>query len=447
MRTPRDSGLRRRRAVPSILMLAVAVAFAASGSASGQSGDASSRFQAASLTPDSTFTGSKSQTGYLARTDPALLGRTDATRINIFVKYDFDATASYTGGVAGLEATSPSVTGTDLRNRTAAVRAYDAYTAELTRDITADVKAAAPSLTVRATFRTVYGGIAASVPANEIGDILKVYGVAAVQQDEIQHPATDATPKFIGATEVWPSVGGSVKAGKGVTVGVLDTGIWPEHPSFRDTGLPTPTVPHQCQFGNGTDPSLGPAFTCNNKLVGAYAFTNTYMAVFGSIPGEYCNNVTGQCSARDPDGHGTHTSSTAAGDPVSSAKIFGIERGPISGIAPGAPVIMYRVCLVQGCFPSDSVAAVQQSILDGVDVINFSISGGAQPYTDAVELAFLDAFNAGDLRERLGRQRRTGCGDRRSRRPVGHDGRRVELEPGASRRRFGSSRRTATGST
>ena len=65
------------------------------------------------------------------------------------------------------------------------------------------------------------------------------------------------------------------------------------------------------------------------------------------------------------------------------------------GIAPGARVIEYRVCLSAGCFSSDSVAAVQQAILDGVNVINFSISGGANPYSDPVELAFLDATNAG----------------------------------------------------
>ena len=75
--------------------------------------------------------------------------------------------------------------------------------------------------------------------------------------------------------------------------------------------------------------------------------------------------------------------------------LYGVERGPVCGIAPGAHVIQYRVCLAQGCFSSDSVAAVQQAILDGVDVINFSISGGAQPYSDAVELAFLDAVQAG----------------------------------------------------
>src|SRR5205807_4436340 len=106
-------------------------------------------------------------------------------------------------------------------------------------------------------------------------------------------------------------------------------------------------------------------------------------------------NTPRKCSARDPEGHGTHTSSTAAGDRVDSAMLFGVERGPVSGVAPGARVIMYRVCIAQGCFNSDSVAAVQQGIKDDIDVINYSISGGGNPYTDAVELAFLDAFHAG----------------------------------------------------
>ncbi len=178
-------------------------------------------------------------------------------------------------------------------------------------------------------------------------------------------------------------------------MGVLDTGIWPEHPSFRNTGLPAPPGTYGCQFGTGLDPLLGAPYTCNNKLIGAYAFTQTYMSVIGSVPGEFCNNATGQCSARDSEGHGTHTTSTAAGDVVDSAPLFGVERGPVAGVAPGAYVIMYRVCLAQGCFNSDSVNAVKQAILDGVDVINFSIGGGANPYADPVELAFLDAFNAG----------------------------------------------------
>ncbi len=119
------------------------------------------------------------------------------------------------------------------------------------------------------------------------------------------------------------------------------------------------------------------------------------MAVFGAEPGEFCDNATGDCSARDSEGHGTHTATTAAGSPVAHAPLFGIDRGPISGVAPGASVIAYRVCLAEGCFQSDSVAAIGQAITDGVDVINFSIGGGANPYSDAVELAFLDAYANG----------------------------------------------------
>ena len=62
--------------------------------------------------------------------------------------------------------------------------------------------------------------------------------------------------------------------------------------------------------------------------------------------------------ARDSDGHGTHTTTTAAGDVVDHAPIFGVDRGPISGVAPGAWVIEYKVCGLEGCFGSDSAAAV-----------------------------------------------------------------------------------------
>ena len=102
-------------------------------------------------------------------------------------------------------------------------------------------------------------------------------------------------------------------------------------------------------------------------------------------------------SARDSNGHGTHTATTSAGGPVAHANPLGIDRGPIHGIAPAAHVSVYKICGVQGCFPSDSAQAVGRAILDGVRVINFSISGGSSPYSDPVELAFLDAYAAGVL--------------------------------------------------
>ena len=80
---------------------------------------------------------------------------------------------------------------------------------------------------------------------------------------------------------------------------------------------------------------------------------------------------------------------------MANADPLGVDRGAIHGIAPGAHVAVYKVCGAAGCFDTDSVAAVQEAILDGVKSINFSISGGNDPFTDPVELAFLDAYAAG----------------------------------------------------
>jgi len=357
-----------------------------------------SKFTATALTPDTTFVGAKSSSGSIAETDPALLGRKDSTPVHVMVKYDFDVPSSYTGGVHGFAATSPRATGRSLTQNSAAVKAYDGYTASRSKDISARAEKAVPGMKIGATFRTAYGGVAATLPANKIADLLKTPGVVAVQEDTLEHPLDDNT-SFIGAAAVWPTLGGQVNAGTNVVVGIIDTGIWPEHPMLNDPGLPAPPKPlsaYRCDFGDGSDVAhLGPAFPCNNKLIGAYNETATYMANVGSDGQEFCNDTTHTCSARDSEGHGTHTATTAAGSQVSSAVLYGVQRGPISGIAPGAHVIAYRVCMAQGCFGSDSVAAVQQAIVDGVNVINFSISGGARPYTDAVELAFLDATNAG----------------------------------------------------
>jgi hypothetical protein len=168
--------------------------------------------------------------------------------------------------------------------------------------------------------------------------------------------------------------------------------VWPEHPSFSDpdpSGKPYAAPPgpaRACNFSGGANP--GPQFTCNNKLIGAQRFLSTYDAVVGLLPTEYT-------TARDDNGHGSHTATTAAGNGGVAASLYGRSFGTVSGIAPRAQVMAYKVCGDQGCFGSDAVAAVQQAVIDGVDVINFSISGGSSPYSDSVSLAFLGAYDAG----------------------------------------------------
>lgn len=350
-------------------------------------------FSATALTPDSTTNGAKSTTGRLAQTDPTLLGRTDATPVNVVVKLDYDATASYKGDIDGLAATSPMVTGQPLTGETAAEVAYEGFTETIDNGFREDLAAVIPAAEAGQSLQTVYGGVALTLPANQVDALLALPEVAAVQVDELNQLDTDSSTSFIGAPHVWSQVGGQALAGNGVIFGDLDSGVWPEHPSFTDNpalGTPPPTAsPRVCDFGDNPLTPAADTFVCNSKLIGGEAFIATYNAVIG---GEVYPD-----SARDSNGHGTHTTTTAAGGIVTNAPVFGTDRGPISGVAPGAWVMAYKVCGLQGCFGSDSAAAVQQAILDGVDVINFSISGGVNPYTDVVELAFLGAYEAGIL--------------------------------------------------
>ena len=245
------------------------------------------------------------------------------------------------------------------------------------------------------SFRTVYGGISARIPANSVATVLGIDGAVAVQTDRLLQPDTDSSPAFLGADSVYSQLGGTANAGSGVIFGDLDTGIWPEHPSFEDLGnLSRPPVrpdrtARTCDFGDNPLTPASDPFVCQNKLIGGEAFLDTYLSSPARAAAEPYH------TARDSNGHGTHTSSTAAGN------IARLGRGPRRRARPdprhrpGAYVIEYKVCGIQGCFDSDSAAAVQEAIFDGVDVINFSISGGEQPFTDPVELAFLDAYAAG----------------------------------------------------
>jgi subtilisin family serine protease len=348
------------------------------------------------LTPASRVDGAKSATSRLAQTDESLLGQRSTAPINVVVKLDYDALAAYAGQIKGLPATSPSVTGRPLNLRSVAARRYQGYIQGVEQRFLDAMGVRVPAARAGTRLRTAYGGVALTLPSNQVAELLKLPGVVAVQRDRLEQPLTDSSPEFIGAATIYNQLGETADdAGKGAIVGVLDTGAWPEHPSYVDHGnLPAPPpkadgTPRTCDLGDNPLTPASDPFVCQHKLISGQPFLDTYNAVIG---GEVYPD-----SARDSNGHGTHTSTTAAGGPVAHADPLGIDRGAIHGIAPGAHVAVYKVCGLEGCFQSDSAAAVAQAILDGVDAINFSISGGTDPYTDAVELAFLDAYAAGVL--------------------------------------------------
>jgi hypothetical protein len=350
-------------------------------------------FDATALTGGDRVVAAKSPSGGLARTPRGLLRRDDDTPVNVMIKLDHDSVASYAGGVEGLAPTSPLVTGRKLTGRSAAERAYGSYVADQERTARAALRAAVPAIELGESFRTVYGGISAVIPASAVERALAVEGVVAVQPNRLHQLLTDSSPEFVNAPPVYAELGGAANAGKGVIYGNLDSGVWPEHPSLADTGItdaPPPTedgTPRECDFGDNPLTPAVDVFACQNKLIGGDHMTQDYDAFVG--------DDTYAGTARDSEGHGTHTTTTSAGNIVTDVNVLGAEQAPVQGLAPGAWVIEYKVCGPQGCYGSDSTRAVQRAILDGVDVINFSISGGTSPYTDPVELAFLDAYAAG----------------------------------------------------
>ena len=250
------------------------------------------------------------------------------------------------------------------------------------------------------SFTNAVNGFAATLTYEQAVKLSNNPDVAMVLPDELQQPTTDSSGEYLGLA-VRGGAWDTGLTGEGVIVGVIDSGIWPEHPSFADDGTyPEPTVTlgdaldeddnvisSACEFGNSAHNPNDVPFTCNNKLIGARQMLQTYRAVIGADPDEFD-------SARDDDGHGTHTASTAAGNAGVEAEIFGKSYGEISGIAPRAQIIAYKGLGNQGGFTSDLAAAVDQAVADGVDVINYSVGGGPN-LTGPDAIAFLFAARAG----------------------------------------------------
>ena len=226
-----------------------------------------------------------------------------------------------------------------------------------------------------------FNGFAAMLTPAQVKAMEAQPGVTLVLRDEMRYADQEDETASVGVTEAGDdyladrSYGGYL--GEDVIVGVIDSGIWPEHPSFADDGsysdlgivLDETDYP-ACDFGNiAHNPNDAP-FTCNNKLLGARQVLDTYRSLIGAEDFEFD-------SARDGDGHGTHTASTAAGNANVSASIYGLPLGKIAGIAPRARVIAYKGLGSLGGFTSDLAAAIDQAVADGVDVINYSIGGGA----------------------------------------------------------------------
>ena len=250
-----------------------------------------------------------------------------------------------------------------------------------------------------------YNGFAAKLSLEQAKKLTGVDGVLAVSPDEEYTVDTSTTPDFLGLTAeggLW-DMG---YTGEDIIIGVVDSGIWPESMSFSDrTGTNGNGTKggkldyHQIPGWHGkcTPGEEFNASDCNQKLIGAQYFNEGYGGNAGiddDRPWEFN-------SPRDYNGHGTHTSSTAGGNNGVSAEVSGIDLGTISGMAPRARISMYKALWSNedgsqaSGFTVDLVAAIDQAVADGVDVINYSISGSTTAFDTAASISFLFASDAG----------------------------------------------------
>ncbi|TVU30937.1 hypothetical protein EJB05_22592, partial [Eragrostis curvula] len=221
--------------------------------------------------------------------------------------------------------------------------------------------------------------------------------VLQVVPDAVLHLHTTRTPEFLGllSPAYQPAIRSLDVASHDVVVGVLDTGVWPESPSFAGGDLPPPPARWKGVCEAGVD---FPASACGRKLVGARSFSRGLHAARGGggVRGPVVIGKREFRSARDRDGHGTHTASTAAGAVVANASLLGYATGTARGMAPGARVAAYKVCWPQGCLASDILAGIDAAVADGVGVLSLSLGGGAAPYfRDTVAIGAFGASAAG----------------------------------------------------
>jgi len=314
---------------------------------------------------------------------------------------------AYQGGIAGFPATKPAK-GSKIDPNAADVTKYVGYLKTKHDDSLAKVGGGQKIY----DYGISYNGYAAKLTEAQADALKYQKDVVAVTPDELVTVDTATTPTFLGLDApggLWEQLGGpsGVKSGTGagedMIIGDVDSGIWPESKSFTDRDASGKLIyqPINTSKWHGKKcvdvAENWSSDRCNKKLIGAQYFNAAWggnEALEAQRPWEFM-------SPRDYNGHGTHTAGTAGGNYKTPTNGPSAGFGGVSGMAPRARISVYKAlwstqdASTASGFNSDLVAAIDQAVADGVDAINYSISGTSTNFLDPVEVSFLFAADAG----------------------------------------------------
>ncbi|KDP27456.1 hypothetical protein JCGZ_19817 [Jatropha curcas] len=237
------------------------------------------------------------------------------------------------------------------------------------------------------SYRHLINGFSVHISPGQAETLRRAPGVKSVERDWKVRRLTTHTPQFLGLpTGVWPTGGGFDRAGEDIVIGFVDSGIYPRHPSFAtyhtDPYEPLPKYRGKCEVDPDTKKNY-----CNGKIVGAQHFAKAAIAA-GAF-----NPSIDFASPMDGDGHGSHTAAIAAGNNGIPVRVHGHEFGKASGMAPRARIAVYKALYrLFGGFVSDVVAAIDQAVHDGVDILSLSVGPNSPPAT--TKTTFLNPFDA-----------------------------------------------------
>ena len=308
----------------------------------------------------------------------AASAKTSDGNVVVLVELADAPVARYEGGLAGFPATALAKTGLpDLSAGGKDVAKYKGLLEAKQEAVVAALLDRVPQAEVGARYQTVLNGFALVLPAESLGELERVPGVSKVHAVREYHPTIDASNGVMGTPAFWTALGGDDRAGAGMRIGILDTGIDFSNPMFSDPSLLPPAG-----FPRGD------AALANGKVIVARYFQS-------SADARDADANLGHRTAQDLVGHGSHSAGVAAGSRVDLSG-SGRRAITVSGVAPKAWLGSYRIFSPRA-FDDNIIAAIESSVNDGMHVINMSFgsSGGGNPLNDPIIRATENAIAAG----------------------------------------------------